>query len=86
MPVTDGEEIVGSITEGQIIDYMVDHDLKDQAVRIKDIMGSPFPVVDPDTSFAKLSRVINRAQPAVITFDKAGKRHIITQYDIIQNL
>jgi cystathionine beta-synthase len=86
MPVVHNEQIIGSITEGQIIQYLLDDNERDPEARVKTIMGSPFPEIDLDTPFSKLSQVISKQNPAVITKDKAGIPHIITQYDIIQNI
>ncbi|NND04867.1 MAG: pyridoxal-phosphate dependent enzyme [Saprospiraceae bacterium] len=86
MPVMQGDKIAGSITEGQIIQFLLDTSHEEDNPSVKVIMGEPFPDVDLETPIHKLSQIINRKHPAVTTIDKAGNRHVITQYDIIQNL
>ena len=44
---------------------------------------SHFPNFSSETSCKKLSRYLNKQISAVIVKDKAGQRHIITQYDLI---
>ena len=86
MPVMDHEEVVGSITEGEIISYLLDDERFGANPPVKNIMGNPFAEVALNLPISKLSRMISRQQPAVLTRDKANNRHIITQYDILQNL
>jgi cystathionine beta-synthase len=86
MPVKKGDQIIGSITETQIIQYLVDDRKREEDTTVDSLMGEPFPEVDIETPFSKLSRVISKQNPAVIAKDKAGNYHIITQYDIIQNI
>ena len=86
MPVMDDKEIIGSITEAQLIQFLLDEDRREKEVKVREIMGAPFPEIDLDTPFSKLSHVISKQNPAVVTKDQAGNRHIITQYDIIQNI
>lgn len=86
MPVVEGSQIVGSITEAQIIEYLLNDGIRGEYTGVASIMGEPFPEVDLDTPFNKLSRIISKQHPAVVVKDKAGSYHIVTQYDIIQNL
>jgi cystathionine beta-synthase len=46
-------------------------------------MDKPFPVVSQDTTLERLSGIINKENPAMLTRDEAGNYHIITKYDII---
>ncbi|NND31989.1 MAG: pyridoxal-phosphate dependent enzyme [Saprospiraceae bacterium] len=86
MPVMDGDKIIGSITEAQLIQFLLDENRREQEVFVKEIMGAPFPEVELNTPLSKLSQVISKQNPAVITRDQTGNLHIITQYDIIQNI
>ncbi|MCB0666448.1 MAG: pyridoxal-phosphate dependent enzyme [Saprospiraceae bacterium] len=86
MPVMQGDKIIGSITESQIIKYLLDDPVKNEDSTVSSIMGDPFPEVEMDTPINKVSRVISKQNPAVVVKDKAGNYHIITQYDIIQNI
>ena len=86
MPVMEGPQMIGSITDAQLIKYLLDEQVREVDTEVASIMGEPFPEVDIDTSFSKLSRIISKQNPAVVVKDKTGSYHIITQYDIIQNI
>jgi cystathionine beta-synthase len=47
-------------------------------------MGEPFPTVKDDLPISQLNRYISKEIPAVITKDRSGGVHIVTQYDLIQ--
>lgn len=82
IPVTQHEMIVGKITESDILDALLENPaLKSHPV--KDIITSPFPFVDLNTSIDKISSLINKENTAVLVEDERGKFKIITQYDII---
>ncbi|MBX2814428.1 MAG: pyridoxal-phosphate dependent enzyme [Saprospiraceae bacterium] len=86
LPVLDGEAIVGSLTESGLISCLMDddHTTKDKAVG--EIMAAPFPEVDFETPCARLGSMITKKTPAVVTTDAQGEWHVITQYDLLQNL
>jgi cystathionine beta-synthase len=87
MPILDPQgNIVGSITESAILSYILENPLKHTESAIEDIMGEPFPMVDIEAPCSQLGRYLNKHIPAVITRDKAGTLHIITQYDIVQSI
>jgi len=82
IPVTQQEMIIGKITESDILDALLENPaLKSHPV--KDIITSPFPFVDLNTSINKISSLINKENTAVLVEDEQGKFKIITQYDII---
>ena len=83
MPVADDGEIKGSISETQLLAYVLENPMKHSDHEIHTIMSEPFPELSGETSCKKLSRYLNRQISAVIVNDKAGQRHIITQYDLI---
>ncbi len=84
MPVMDNGDIVGAITEGSVLAYLMDNSGDHRSKNIRDIMGDPFPEVSEETPLSQLGKYISRQIPAVVTRDKAGIRHIITQYDLLQ--
>jgi cystathionine beta-synthase len=82
LPVIHNGDVVGSITESLLFNKLLDnHDVKNQTVG--EVMDKPFPVVSQDTTLERLSGIINKENPAVLTCDEAGNYHIITKYDII---
>ncbi|MFN9882201.1 MAG: pyridoxal-phosphate dependent enzyme [Bacteroidota bacterium] len=82
LPVIHNGDVVGSITESLLFNKLLDnHDVKNKTVG--EVMDKPFPVVSQDTTLERLSGIINKENPAMLTRDEAGNYHIITKYDII---
>ena len=86
MAVMKENEITGSITEGQIIQFLIHEEQSETNQKVGAIMGEAFPEVELETSVKQLSQMISRDCQAVITKDQTGHWQIITQYDIIQNI
>ncbi|MEO7175324.1 MAG: pyridoxal-phosphate dependent enzyme [Saprospiraceae bacterium] len=84
MPVKENEEVVGSITENQILNCILDQPHQSADIKISAIMGEAFPTVESDLSLRELSKIISKKVPAVLAKDGTGMPFIITQYDIIQ--
>lgn len=84
MPVMNGEDIVGSVTENAILTYILENPLNHAEQAVSDIMDPPFPQVDEDMALSKLNKYITKKIPAVMARDKAGNIHILTKYDILQ--
>ena len=83
MPVMENGTMIGSISEtGLLQKFMEDPSVKSKA--IKNIMEKPFPIVAFDTAIEKLSGMITKEVPAVMTNDTLNQLHIITKSDIIQ--
>lgn len=84
MPVIHDGKMIGSITESTVLSFILENPLKHVEQTVGDIMGDPFPVIDETMAFKQLNKYISKKVPAVVVEDKAGRRHILTQYDIIQ--
>jgi len=84
MPVMEGEEIIGSITETAVLNYLLENPMNNSENKIEVIMDAAFPMVEVDLPCKQLSKYFSKKTPAVIAKDKAGILHILTQYDIIQ--
>ncbi|MCD8739406.1 pyridoxal-phosphate dependent enzyme [Mucilaginibacter roseus] len=82
IPVTQHGNIIGKVTESDILDALLESpSLKSQPV--KNITTAPFPYVDLNTSIDRISSMINKDNIAVLVTDEKGNAEIITQYDII---
>ncbi len=83
LPVVNKEgEFIGSLSDSVLFDKLIENpDIRE--TEISYIMQSPFPMVKPDTSIAKVSKLINKNNQAVLMTDLGGNTHIITKYDII---
>ncbi len=84
MPVMNGEEIVGSVSENTILTFILENPLNHAEKPVSDIMDEPFPMVSEDLAISKLNKYITKKIPAVMAKDKAGNVHILTKYDILQ--
>ncbi len=84
MPVMDGAEMVGSITQNEVLEFLLENPLRHAEERIQRIMSPPFPLVSEDLAFRQLGKYLNKEVQAVVARDKAGNFHILTQYDIIR--
>ena len=86
MPVLKDQEVVGSITENIVLNYLLDNPFSNSEKAVETIMGEPFPLVKADMPFSQLNHYINKSTPAVLVKDTAGTLHVVTKYDIIQAL
>lgn len=85
MPVMDNGGMIGSISEtGLLLKLIGDAGLKNHAV--SEVMEKPFPVVPAETTIEKLSSMISKEVPAVVTHDSLNNLHIVTKSDIIRVL
>jgi cystathionine beta-synthase len=82
VPMIEGGEVVGSISEARILDILV----SDPAARLKPVveyMEKPFPVVNDDASLNEVAERMDRETPAILVRQKAGGFDIITKSDLI---
>ena len=84
IPVMNNGSMVGSLTENQVLKYILENPMINSENQVEKIMGVPFPVVEEDLPFTQLSKYVTKEIPAVVAKDKAGSMHILTNYDIIQ--
>lgn len=83
MPVTEGNEFVGSVTTTSLIEKIIyDPTLKDKSVG--EIMDKPMQVVALDSTLDVLSSLLNRNNRALLVRDEQERAHIITQHDILR--
>lgn len=86
LPVMDGENITGSVTESTILEFILNNPLQNSEKQVSEIMAPPFPVVGVDLAVRDLNKYISKNVPAVIAKDLSGDLIVLTQYDIIQAL
>ncbi|MBK8700049.1 MAG: pyridoxal-phosphate dependent enzyme [Saprospiraceae bacterium] len=86
LPVSRGNEMVGSITESKILEHILNNPLKNIDTQASEITDAPFPLVSLDMPVKELNKYISKNNPAVLVQDNMGSMHIVTQYDIIQAL
>lgn len=81
-PVMENNEIVGSISERNILTALVDG-ADSHNTQVKGVMLQSFPYVGLNDKAKDISKIINKNTPAVLVKDTAGQIHIITEYDLI---
>ena len=86
LPVMQKNEIIGSVTESKLLEFILSNPLENSDKEVNHIMGDAFPTVALDIKAKDINKYITKNTPAVITKDQTGTMHIITQYDIIQAL
>lgn len=86
LPITASEEIVGSINQSRLLEYILANPLQHTDHSVEEIMMDPFPTVQMDMAAKDLNKYISRHTEAVIVQDNSGTKHILTQYDILQAL
>lgn len=83
LPVTDGDEFVGSLCDTGLLKKLIE----DPAIRgkaVHEVMEKPFQFVPADTTLDVLSSMINRDNPALMVRDPGGNPRIITQHDLLE--
>ncbi len=86
MPVMDKEDMVGAVTESAVLSYLLENPMHNTEKSIEEVMLAPFPMVKEDLLLSQLGRYITKETPAVLAEDRAGIKHILTKYDIIQTI
>lgn len=86
MPVIDDGDVVGGLTETVILNRLIEKpDAREEAVR--EIMGSPFPIVPRELHLEHLSAYLEQGAGAVLVEpSEDGVYQIITKSDLISAL
>lgn len=84
LPVLENDRIAGSLTENAVLSILLENPIQNSEKEVRAIMGPPFPQVEENLPFSKLSRYFNSISSAVLAKDTAGQWHILTQFDVIQ--
>lgn len=85
VPVTDGNEIVGSLSDSRILaKLMEDPSFRNDSVG--NIMEKPFPVVPIDLRVDQISKLFDKSNGAVLVKYPDSRLDIITKSDLIQAL
>ncbi len=85
LPVTDKGKLVGSVQEAALIQKLLKGN-KASEKAVRDVMGKPFPVVDPGTSIDRIYRMLMRGSPAVLVGTPGKLDGIVTRIDVIEYL
>jgi cystathionine beta-synthase len=84
LPLIEGEEIIGTISENTILNFIIENPLYNPEKTARSIMSDPMPVVSLETPLSTLNKYFSEKIPGIITKDQVGNFHVITKYDIIR--
>lgn len=85
IPVIDTNGFVGSLEDVDLFNAFVNNS-NVANTPIKDLMRKPYPVVSLQTTVEEVAKLITKDNNAVLVDLGNGKHHIITKYDIINNI
>lgn len=85
LPVMEGDVAVGALTEGLILECLVDpaRSARLSRLTVREVMREPFPQVDAATP-AKVAALLLRHAPAVMVAAKGRYVGILTQADLFR--
>lgn len=85
LPVTSGDDIVGSLTESGILSLLMESPdaLKS---RVGAVMDEPFPVVAADLKVDQITRMFSNGLAAVMVRYDDGRQAIVTRSDLVSAL
>ncbi|HMW39477.1 MAG: pyridoxal-phosphate dependent enzyme [Saprospiraceae bacterium] len=86
LPVMKDEEVIGTISENSILQYILENPLKNADKAVSEIMSEPMPRVSMDLPLGMLNKCFTEKIPGVITRDQSNQYHVLTKYDIIRAL
>ncbi len=82
VPVTDGEEFVGSLNDTKVLKSLLENpEIKSKPV--SEIMDAPFQFVGLDNTLDVLSSLIQKDSKALLVRDHQNAAHIVTQSDLL---
>lgn len=85
MPVIEGGEVLGSLTESGILNRLIERpEAREEQVR--EVMDAPLPIVPPSLHLEMLSAYLNQGSGAVLVHRAGDDYAIITRSDLINAL
>jgi cystathionine beta-synthase len=85
IPVIDISGFVGSLDESDLFNlYISDSHAANKP--IKEVMGSPYPIVNASTPIQEVTPLFTKENQAVLVELDNGKHHIVTKYDLIGSI
>jgi cystathionine beta-synthase len=84
LPVVDGNDCVGSVTEGLMARVLEDGKLLDRPV--SEVMAAPFPVIDADVPLDRLVSLLSKETPAALVRDGGRLVGIVNRYDVLREV
>ena len=86
LPVIDGQEVVGSLTESRILALLIENP-EARGQQVREMMGEPFPIVPDTLHIEHLSAYLEEASGAVLVHRREQNTYeVITKSDLISAL
>jgi len=85
LPVLLEGDCVGSVTEGDLMGRVIENP-EVLELPVEEVMDAPFPVVEPGLPADHLTRLLSRANPAVLVRENGALTGILTRYDVVRTL
>lgn len=85
LPIVEDGQSVGSVNEASIMAQAIAHpSVLEQPVR--DVMESPYPVIEADMLLERFTDLLSRETPAVLVRDQGQLAGIVTRYDVLHHV
>jgi cystathionine beta-synthase len=84
LPVVDGDDCVGSVSEGLMGRVLEDAKVLDSPV--SEVMSAPFPVVDSTVPLDRLVSLLSKETPAALVRDDGRLVGIVNRYDVLREM
>ena len=85
LPVLDGRDCVGSISEA-VISAKALEDPKLLDASVSTVMDAPFPIVDGTLAVDSVVKLLSKTNPALLVRDGGGVQGIVTRSDVLEFL
>ncbi|AAB89133.1 MULTISPECIES: CBS domain-containing protein [Archaeoglobus] len=85
LPVMENDKLVGGVTEADVVRAVLEKGEGAESIRVREVMGDPFPVVDPEESVNVVSKLLME-HPAVLVVQGEKVVGIITKQDVMRFL
>ena len=85
LPVVEDGVPKGSVNEAALVALFVKH-TDPKSVKVSEIMGDPFPLVDAATPLEDVAALLTKQNPAVLVRGAGGTLGIVTKYDLISHI
>jgi cystathionine beta-synthase len=85
LPVMEGDNCVGSVTEGALSALSLADTKRLDAV-LSDVMDAPFPIVNGSQTVEAVAKLLSKANPAVLVRGDGKITGIVTRSDVLNHL
>jgi len=85
MPVLEGKQVVGSISEQALLSHFSSDPKKTASLRVGEVMEEAFPSASPSTPISAIAALLKH-YPAVLVMEKGNIAGIITKADLLKTI